>query len=51
MIPLTQLQWPAAVTEHLRYFANTGGHMPLETLKHLRAALPNTKPYLMYGLT
>ena len=50
-IQLTQLQWPPTVTEHLRYFANTGGHMPLETLKHLRAALPKTKPYLMYGLT
>ncbi len=50
-IQLSQLQWPASITEHLRYFANTGGRMPLETLKTLRAALPKTKPYLMYGLT
>ncbi|MEW5879381.1 MAG: acyl-CoA ligase (AMP-forming), exosortase A system-associated [Pseudomonadota bacterium] len=50
-IQLTQLQWPPTVTEHLRYFANTGGRMPLETFKRLRAALPKTKPYLMYGLT
>ncbi|HEU4621749.1 MAG TPA: acyl-CoA ligase (AMP-forming), exosortase A system-associated, partial [Burkholderiaceae bacterium] len=50
-IQLTQLQWPATITEHLRYIANTGGHMPLETLTKLRAALPKTKPYLMYGLT
>jgi acyl-CoA synthetase (AMP-forming)/AMP-acid ligase II len=35
----------------LRYFANTGGRMPLETLKALRARLPRSKPYLMYGLT
>jgi acyl-CoA synthetase (AMP-forming)/AMP-acid ligase II len=35
----------------LRYIANTGGRMPLETLKVLRAALPAAKPYLMYGLT
>lgn len=50
-IQLTQLKWPETVTEHLRYIANTGGRMPLETLKSLRAALPRTKVYLMYGLT
>ncbi|MDQ3189300.1 MAG: acyl-CoA ligase (AMP-forming), exosortase A system-associated [Pseudomonadota bacterium] len=50
-IQLTQLQWPEAVTEHLRYIANTGGRMPLQTLNALRAALPKTRPYLMYGLT
>jgi acyl-CoA ligase (AMP-forming) (exosortase A-associated) len=50
-IQLTQLQWPESVTDHLRYIANTGGRMPLETLKALRAALPQTRPYLMYGLT
>jgi acyl-CoA ligase (AMP-forming) (exosortase A-associated) len=50
-IQLSQLQWPAGVVEHLRYFANTGGRMPLETLKRLRAALPKTRPFLMYGLT
>jgi len=50
-IQLAQLQWPKAVTEHLRYVANTGGRMPLQTLNTLRAALPKTKPYLMYGLT
>jgi acyl-CoA ligase (AMP-forming) (exosortase A-associated) len=50
-IQLAQLKWPESVTEHLRYFANTGGRMPLETLKALRAHLPHTKPFLMYGLT
>ena len=50
-IQLAQLQWPEGITEHLRYFANTGGRMPLETLKALRAHLPKTKPFLMYGLT
>ncbi|RIX45494.1 MAG: acyl-CoA ligase (AMP-forming), exosortase A system-associated [Rhodocyclales bacterium GT-UBC] len=50
-IQLTQLNWPATVTEHLRYFANTGGRMPRETLDALRRHLPKTKPYLMYGLT
>ncbi len=50
-IQLSQLDWPETVTEHLRYLANTGGRMPLETLKRLRRMLPATRPYLMYGLT
>lgn len=50
-IQLAQLDWPAAAAEHLRYFANTGGRMPLEVLARLRVALPRAKPFLMYGLT
>jgi acyl-CoA ligase (AMP-forming) (exosortase A-associated) len=50
-IQLSHLPWPASITDHLRYFANTGGRMPLETLTALRARLPRTRPYLMYGLT
>ncbi len=50
-IQLAQLKWPTAVTDHLRYIANTGGRMPKATLDQLRAALPKTQPFLMYGLT
>lgn len=50
-IQLTQLQWPESITDHLRYFANTGGRMPRETLGALRNHLPKSKPFLMYGLT
>ena len=50
-IQLTQLDWPAAIGERLRYFANTGGHMPRETLDLLRAKVPRAAPFLMYGLT
>ncbi|HJV26280.1 MAG TPA: acyl-CoA ligase (AMP-forming), exosortase A system-associated [Aromatoleum sp.] len=50
-IQLAGLQWPEDVTDHLRYIANTGGRMPGETLKALRAKLPRTRPFLMYGLT
>jgi acyl-CoA ligase (AMP-forming) (exosortase A-associated) len=50
-IQLAQLKWPQAVQESLRYIANTGGRMPKATLDLLRAALPKTAPYLMYGLT
>lgn len=50
-IQLAQLDWPESITEHLRYFANTGGRMPLETLAALRRRLPKSQPFLMYGLT
>jgi acyl-CoA ligase (AMP-forming) (exosortase A-associated) len=50
-IQLAELDWPPAATENIRYFANTGGRMPRAVLEHLRAALPQAKPYLMYGLT
>ncbi len=50
-IQLAQLPWPETATEHLRYFANTGGRMPLETLTRLREHFPRSRPFLMYGLT
>jgi acyl-CoA ligase (AMP-forming) (exosortase A-associated) len=50
-IQLTQFDWPAEIDTHLRYFANTGGRMPRETLNALRRRAPSARPYLMYGLT
>lgn len=50
-IQLTQVTWSSDAVSRLRYFANTGGRMPLEILKRLRALFPSAKPYLMYGLT
>jgi acyl-CoA ligase (AMP-forming) (exosortase A-associated) len=50
-IQLTSMEWPAAIDTHLRYFANTGGRMPRETLQALRQRVPSAKPFLMYGLT
>lgn len=50
-IQLSQLEWPAAINENLRYFANTGGRMPRETLDLLRQRVSAAKPFLMYGLT
>ena len=50
-IQLSELEWPTEVQNHLRYITNSGGHMPLPTLQRLRASLPTTRPYLMYGLT
>ena len=50
-VALAELDWPAPVAAHLRYFANTGGKLPRRVLERLRALAPQAKPYLMYGLT
>ena len=50
-IQLAALKWPGSIADNLRYFANTGGRMPLETLTLLRQHLPRSRPFLMYGLT
>ncbi|WP_426173136.1 acyl-CoA ligase (AMP-forming), exosortase A system-associated [Massilia sp. TWR1-2-2] len=48
-IQVAQLTWPADCT--VRYITNSGGAMQRPTLDALRRALPNAKPFLMYGLT
>ena len=48
---LMETAWEDGAGAGLRYFANTGGHMPRSLLGALRARFPNAKPYLMYGLT
>lgn len=50
-IQLAGQRWPEAASRSVRYFANTGGHMPKPVLDRLRSAMPRAKPYLMYGLT
>jgi acyl-CoA ligase (AMP-forming) (exosortase A-associated) len=48
---LADLEWPEQVRDSLRYITNSGGAMPLATLRKLRTSLPKTQPFLMYGLT
>jgi acyl-CoA ligase (AMP-forming) (exosortase A-associated) len=36
---------------HLRYITNSGGKVPRSIVAKLREAFPNTRIYLMYGLT
>ncbi len=48
---LADLQWPDEAKRSLRYITNSGGSMPLPTLRKLRVSLPDTRPFLMYGLT
>lgn len=50
-IQLSQLKWPGSITRKLRYIANTGGKMPEAVLRRLQANAPQSKVYLMYGLT
>jgi acyl-CoA ligase (AMP-forming) (exosortase A-associated) len=50
-VQLADQEWPPEATEHLRYFASTGGRMPKATLDRLREIFPAAAPFLMYGLT
>jgi acyl-CoA ligase (AMP-forming) (exosortase A-associated) len=48
---LAELEWPQETIDSLRYMTNSGGAMPKTTLAKLRASLPKSKFFLMYGLT
>ena len=48
---LVGLEWPEEAARSLRYITSTGGAMPVATTKTLQRALPDTKIFLMYGLT
>jgi acyl-CoA ligase (AMP-forming) (exosortase A-associated) len=50
-IQLAELDWPEAAVASLRYITNSGGAMPQTVLAKLRARLPKSSVYLMYGLT
>lgn len=50
-IQLADLEWPDEAKKSLRYWTNSGGAMPQATLQKLQNQLPNSLPFLMYGLT
>lgn len=50
-IKLAEAEWPAPLSQQIRYFTNSGGVMPSSVLTKLQQLLPKAKPYLMYGLT
>ncbi len=50
-IQLAEQNWPGGSTATVRYFANTGGKMPMTVLARLREVFPEADPFLMYGLT
>ncbi|MGE0667630.1 MAG: acyl-CoA ligase (AMP-forming), exosortase A system-associated [Sphingomonadales bacterium] len=45
------LEWPESVAGTLRYVTNSGGRMPRHAVAALRARAPDTRIFLMYGLT
>lgn len=48
---IADIEWPAGVSEHLRYVTNSGGAMPAAALRMLQARLPGAQVFCMYGLT
>jgi acyl-CoA ligase (AMP-forming) (exosortase A-associated) len=48
---LCGLDWPDEAVRSLRYITNSGGAMPVATTRQLRESLPQTRVFLMYGLT
>ena len=48
---LVQCEWPQEAARSLRYITNTGGKMPVATTRTLQRLLPDTRIFLMYGLT
>jgi len=50
-LQLLQKEWDHARFPAWRYLTNTGGRMPEHATREFRRRLPNTKIYLMYGLT
>jgi acyl-CoA ligase (AMP-forming) (exosortase A-associated) len=45
------LDWPEEIAGTLRYVTNSGGRMPRHAIEALRRRVPDTRIYLMYGLT
>jgi acyl-CoA synthetase (AMP-forming)/AMP-acid ligase II len=45
------LEWPENVARTLRYVTNSGGRMPRHAIAALRQRAPDTRIFLMYGLT
>jgi acyl-CoA ligase (AMP-forming) (exosortase A-associated) len=50
-IQLAQLDWPDEARDSLRYLTNSGGAMPGSVVQALRRSLPQSRIFLMYGLT
>ncbi len=50
-VQLAALDWPAASRGKLRTLSNSGGRLPVPTVKDLRRLFPAARLHLMYGLT
>ena len=50
-VQLAALDWPAEAVSAMRTLSNSGGRLPVPTVKALRALFPAARLHLMYGLT
>jgi acyl-CoA ligase (AMP-forming) (exosortase A-associated) len=50
-VQLVALDWPAEAVATMRTLSNSGGRLPVPTVRALRALFPDARLHLMYGLT
>ncbi len=50
-VQLAGLDWPSAAISTMRTLSNSGGRLPVPTVRALRALFPSARLHLMYGLT
>jgi acyl-CoA ligase (AMP-forming) (exosortase A-associated) len=50
-VQLTEVEWPEEAIASMRRLTNSGGALTAELVKYLRAMLPETRLFPMYGLT
>lgn len=50
-VQLAAQEWPAEALAPLRTLSNSGGRLPVPTVRALRALFPAARLHLMYGLT
>lgn len=50
-VQLSALDWPAEAVAAMQTLSNSGGRLPVPTVKALRQLFPQARLHLMYGLT
>jgi acyl-CoA synthetase (AMP-forming)/AMP-acid ligase II len=50
-VQLAALEWPGDAVAQMRTLSNSGGRLPVPTVRQLRALFPAARLHLMYGLT
>jgi acyl-CoA ligase (AMP-forming) (exosortase A-associated) len=50
-VQLAALEWPPEAVGAMRTLSNSGGRLPVPTVRALRALFPDARLHLMYGLT
>ncbi len=50
-IKVAEMDWPEAARQRMRTLSNSGGRLPVPTVRRLRELFPAARLHLMYGLT